>query len=38
LQWLYLSNNQLSGNIPPELGNLSNLQALYLFTDPNIIG
>ena len=27
---LELANNQLSGEIPPELGNLSELEALYL--------
>ncbi|MEA3348992.1 MAG: sortase [Chloroflexota bacterium] len=27
---LYLSSNELSGSIPPELGNLSNLRGLYL--------
>ena len=27
---LYLSNNQLTGSIPPEIGNLSNLNWLYL--------
>ena len=28
--WLYLSENRLSGEIPPELGNLANLEDLYL--------
>ena len=28
---LYLGHNELSGEIPPELGNLTNLQALYLW-------
>ena len=27
---LYLNANQLSGEIPPELGNLANLKSLYL--------
>ena len=30
LQWLYLSENQLSGPIPAEMGNLSKLQVLTL--------
>ena len=30
LKWLYLHENQLSGEIPPELGKLSKLERLYL--------
>jgi len=30
VEWLHLSNNQLSGSIPPELGNLSALNGLFL--------
>jgi len=30
---LSLNNNQLNGNIPPELGNLSNLWLLYLYSN-----
>ena len=29
-EWLYLHNNQLTGEIPPELGNFVNLRELYL--------
>ena len=28
--WLYLYDNQLTGEIPPELGRLSNLTGLFL--------
>ena len=30
VQWLDLSSNDLSGSIPPELGNLTNLESLHL--------
>ena len=30
MERLYLNNNQLTGEIPPELGGLSNLTELYL--------
>ena len=30
MQWLYLYNNQLTGEIPAELGQLSNLESLHL--------
>ena len=30
LQWLYLYNNQLTGEIPTELGSLANLEWLVL--------
>jgi hypothetical protein len=30
LHYLYLSSNQLSGSIPPQLGNLTRLAFLYL--------
>ncbi len=35
--WLPLSNNQLSGSIPAEIGNLSNLKYLVLY-DNNLTG
>ena len=28
---LFLNNNQLTGSIPPEIGNLTNLTSLYLY-------
>ncbi len=31
--WLYLGSNQLSGSIPPELGDLSELQDLRLYSN-----
>ena len=30
IKWLFLSDNQLTGEIPPELGNLTNLKRLGL--------
>ena len=31
LEVLYFNDNQLSGDIPPELGSLSNLEILFLY-------
>ncbi|MCP4344044.1 MAG: hypothetical protein GY795_00780 [Desulfobacterales bacterium] len=33
MSWLLLFNNQLSGSIPPELGNLTNLTWLFLYAN-----
>merc|ERR1712227_1003819 len=33
LEYLYLYNNQLCGNIPSELGNIKNLSKLYLYNN-----
>ena len=30
---LYLSNNELTGKIPPEIGNLTKLKGLYLYNN-----
>jgi Leucine-rich repeat (LRR) protein len=33
LEYLYLDNNNLTGEIPKEIGNLTNLIGLYLFNN-----
>lgn len=35
---IYLANNNLNGSIPPEIGYLSNLYAIYLYDNPQLTG